>query len=267
MTSIRIIAAACMLAVVANPAIGATSEKLAKPVSIGGQGTNGPALSKLDSTRPTMRELHFEQIQKTIQKYLEGEWGTRVKSVQVTLLEPLDPIKIPVGVIELQIPSVAGGSTTMGRRSFSIQVMVNGNAWKTVDALADISAMIDVVVPARFLKSEETIEPDDLTTARIVTYDVKHPFITDPEVAIGKSTVRPLQPNTPLRPTFLKKPFMVKKGDHVMIEARRGNFSVQTSGVTKGSGQVGQTVMVANLDSGRELRAKIVAPGLVQVEF
>lgn len=42
-----------------------------------------------------------------------------------------------------------------------------------------------------------------------------------------------------------------------MIEARRGNFSVQTSGVTKGSGQVGQTVMVANLDSGRELRAKI----------
>jgi flagella basal body P-ring formation protein FlgA len=117
------------------------------------------------------------------------------------------------------------------------------------------------------LKSEETIEPDDLTTARIVTYDVKHPFITDPEAAIGKSTARPLQPNTPLRPTFLKKPFMVKKGDHVMIEARRGNFSVQTSGVTKGSGQVGQTVMVANLDSGRELRAKIIAPGLVQVEF
>jgi flagella basal body P-ring formation protein FlgA len=37
--------------------------------------------------------------------------------------------------------------------------------------------------------------------------------------------------------------------------------------VTKASGHVGQTVMVANLDSGRELRAKIVAPGIVQVEF
>lgn len=266
MTSIRIIAAACILAAGATPAIGATSEKPAKPVSVGGQGTNGPAFGKFDSTRPAMRELHFEQIQKTIRKYLEGEWGTRVKSVQVTLLEPLDPVKIPVGVIELQIPPASGG-TTMGRRGFPVQVLIDGNPWKTIDALADISAMIDVVVPARFLKSEETIEPDDLTTARIVTYDVKHPFITDPEAVIGKSAARPLQPNTPLRPTFLKKPFMVKKGDHVMIEARRGNFSVQTSGVTKGSGQVGQTVMVANLDSGRELRAKIIAPGLVQVEF
>ena len=267
MTSLRIIVAACIFAAWSNPGFGATAEKVATPVSIGGHATNEPALGKSDATRPKVRELHFEQIQKTIQKYLEGEWGTRVKSVQVTLLDPLDPIKIPSGVIELQIPSVPGGSTTMGRRSFAIQVMANGNPWKTVDAIADISAMVEVVVPSRFLKSEETIEPDDLTTARIVTYEVKHPFITDPEAAIGKSTTRPLQPNTPLRPTFLKKPFMVKKGDHVMIEARRGNFSVQTSGVTKGSGQVGQTVMVANLDSGRELRAKIIAPGLVQVEF
>lgn len=267
MTSTRIIAAAFLFALLSGQSFGASPEKMAKPVSVGGQGANGTTLGKLDATRPTIRELHFEQIQKTIQKYLEGEWGTRVKSVQVTLLEPLDAIKIPVGVIELQIPSTSGSNTTMGRRSFSIQIMINGDPWKTIDALADISAMIDVVVPARFLKSEETIEPDDLTTARIVTYDVKHPFITDPEMAIGKSTVRPLQPNTPLRPTFLKKPFMVKKGDHVMIEARRGNFSVQTSGVTKGSGQIGQTVMVANLDSGRELRAKIVAPGLVQVDF
>ena len=258
--------AAFVLALVSSPSSGANLEKLAKPVSVGGQDANRIVLSKLDAIRPAMRELHFEQIQKTIQKYLEGEWGTRVKSVQVTLLEPLDPIKIPTGVIELQIPPSAG-VTTMGRRGFSIQVVIDGKPWKTIEALADIAALIDVVVPSRFLKAEETIEPDDLTTARIVTYDVKHPFITDPEAVIGKSAVRPLQPNTPLRPTFLKKPFMVKKGDHVMIEARRGNFSIQTSGVTKGSGQVGQTVMVANLDSGRELRAKIVAPGLVQVDF
>ncbi len=267
MSSTRIIAATFSLVLLAGPSFGASPDKIVKPVSVGGQGAAGSALSKLDTVRPAVRELHFEQFQKTIQKYLEGEWGTRVKSVQVTLLEPLDPVKIPAGVIELQVPPVSGGTTTMGRRSFAVQITVNGSAWKTIDALADVSAMIDVVVPSRFLKSEETIEPDDLTTARIVTYDVTHPFITDPEAAIGKSTARPLQPNTPLRPTFLKKPFMVKKGDRVMIEARRGNFSVQTSGVTKGSGQIGQTIMVANLDSGRELRAKIVAPGLVQVDF
>lgn len=244
----------------------AGSDKMVKPVSVTGQASGARNLAKLDGPRPTMRELHFEQIQKTIQRFLEGEWGTRVKSVQVTLLEPLDPIKIPVGVVELQIPPLSGDGP-MGRRSFSVQIAVDGKPWKTIDALADVAAMIDVVVPARFMKADETIEPDDLTTSRIVTYDLKYPFLTDPEAAIGKSTARPLQPNTPLRATFLKKPFMVKKGDNVMIEARRGGLVIQTSGVTKGSGQIGQTVMVANSDSGRELRAKIVAPGLVQVDF
>jgi flagella basal body P-ring formation protein FlgA len=52
-----------------------------------------------------------------------------------------------------------------------------------------------------------------------------------------------------------------------MIEAKRGGLSIQAYGVTKSSGHVGQTVMVGNVDSGRELRAKIVGPGLVQVEF
>ena len=126
---------------------------------------------------------------------------------------------------------------------------------------------VDVIVPTRFLKSEELIDAEDLTTATVRINDLKHPFITDQEEAIGKSTARPLQAETPLRASFLKKPFMVKKGDRVMIEARRGGLSIQTSGITKSSGQVGQSIMVANLDSGRELRAKIVSPGLVQVDF
>ena len=103
--------------------------------------------------------------------------------------------------------------------------------------------------------------------ARIVTYDLKSQFVTDLNLVQGKSAARPLQPNTPLRQAFLKAPILIKKGDRVLIEAKRGGLSIQTTGVTKGSDQVGQTVMVANLDSGRELRAKIIAPGLVQVDF
>jgi flagellar basal body P-ring formation protein FlgA len=130
-----------------------------------------------------------------------------------------------------------------------------------------VAAMVDVVVPSRYVKSEEVLDADDLTTALVKVYDLKHPYLTDREDAIGKSAARPLQAETPLRATFLKKPLTIKKGDRVMIEAKRGGLSIQTSGVTKSSGQIGQSIMVANLDSGRELRAKIVAPGLVQVEF
>jgi flagella basal body P-ring formation protein FlgA len=60
---------------------------------------------------------------------------------------------------------------------------------------------------------------------------------------------------------------VVKKGDRVLIQAQRGGLSIRAYGITKSSGQVGQSIMVANLDSGRELRATVVAPSIVQVEF
>lgn len=248
-----------------SPATGG-SRADARPVSVISQSRDLRPLEKLNTDRPAARELHPTLIKKTIQKYLEGEWGLRVKAVQVTVLEPSDPIKIPPGIIELQV-SPSASDEGLGRRMFHIAVTTNGKPWKTIEALTDVAAMIDAVVPNRFLKSDELVEAEDLTLSRIPIHDLKHPFITDQEEAIGKSTARPLQADTPLRSSFLKKPFMVKKGDHVMIEARRGGLSIQTSGVTKSSGQIGQSIMVANLDSGRELRAKIVAPGLVQVDF
>lgn len=237
-----------------------------RPVSIISRSPDPGPNEKLGLGRPVAQEVHPELIKEAIQKYLEKEWGYRVKAVQVTVLAPSDPIRIPPGVVELRVfpsPSEEG----LGRRVFRVAVTTNGKPWKTIEAFTDVAAMIDVVVPNRYLKSEELVDAEDLAVARIRIYDLKHPFVTDQEEVIGKSTARPLQADTPLRPAFLKKPLMIKKGDRVMIEARKGGLSIQTSGVTKSSGQVGQTIMVANLDSGRELRAKIVAPGLVQVEF
>lgn len=211
------------------------------------------------------RELHPDLLKKTIEKYLEGEWGQRVTAVQVTVLEPSEPKRLPAGVIELRV--LPSGDEGLGRRLFRVAATADGKPWTVIETLVDVSATVDVVATARSLKTDELIEAADLTTARTRVYDLKHPYITDAAEVIGKSAARPLQPDTPLRSAFLKKPFMVKKGDRVMIEARRGGLSIQTSGVTKSSGHVGESIMVANADSGRELRAKIVAPGLVQVEF
>jgi flagella basal body P-ring formation protein FlgA len=63
------------------------------------------------------------------------------------------------------------------------------------------------------------------------------------------------------------QPYAVRKGDRVTIEARRGRLLIQTTGITKAVGQIGQVVTVTNQDSGRDIRAKVVGPGVVQVEF
>lgn len=216
--------------------------------------------------RVAVSEVNPDLIRKAIQKHLESEWGHKVKTVQVTVLEPADPVMIPGGTVELQVISNSL-EEGLGRRRFHVEAVANGKSRKMIQVVADIAAMIDAVVVTRFLKADELIDMSDLKTVGLRIQQVNHPFITDQGEVIGKSASRPLPPETPLRPAFVKPPLVIKKGDRVLIEARRGGLSIRANGVTKANGQVGQTVMVTNLDSGRELRAKVVAPSLVEVEF
>ena len=219
-----------------------------------------------EAAHPGSRELSPERITGVIQKYLEDEWNERVKSVSVSVLEPSEPVLIPAGAAELRVlPSASDEG--LGRRAFHLAVTLDRKPWKTIQAIADISATVDAVVPTRFLKHDELIEAGDLKTVKVRVLQLNHSFVTNRDEVVGKSAARPLQPDTPLRAGFVKPALVIKKGDRVLIEARRGGLSIQTYGITKSNGQVGQTIMVANVDSGRELRAKVVAPNLVQVEF
>lgn len=225
-----------------------------------------PRASDTVAGKAAVSEINPDQIKKVIQKHLESEWGRKVKTVHVTVVDPADPVMMSGGAVELHIvPNLT--EEGLGRRRFHVEAVANGKPRKTIQVVADIAAMIDAVVPARFLKTDELIEREDLKTVGMRVHQVNHPFITDQGEIIGKSASRPLPPDTPLRLAFVKLPLAIKKGDRVLIEARRGGLSIRAYGVTKSSGQVGQTVMVANLDSGRELRAKVVAPSLVEVEF
>jgi flagella basal body P-ring formation protein FlgA len=229
---------------------------------IGDPGTG----SRSAGSRSAQRVATPEAIGKTIQSYLEKEWARTVKEVQVTVLEPSDPVGVPSGNVEWRVVPVRP-EERLGRRHFQVAVTVNGKVWKTIDVAADVAAMIDAVALNRFIKPEEIIDEADLKNVRVRVSQLDHPFLVDSGHVIGKSAARPLPADTPLRAVFLKAPVVIKKGDRVLIEARRGGLSVHVYGVTKSSGYVGQTIMVANAESGRELRAKVVAPGLVQVEF
>lgn len=228
--------------------------------------TISPASKSPIVDRPSVSEINPDAIGKSIQKYLMDEWGRKVKTVHVTVLDPADPVMTSGGPVELRVipnPMEDG----LGRRMFHVEAVANGKSRKTIQVVTDVTAMIDAVVVSRFLKADELIDIGDLKTVGMRVHQVNHPFITDQGEVVGKSASRPLPPDTPLRPVFVKLPLVIKKGDRVLIEARRGGLSIRAYGVTKSSGQVGQTVMVANLDSGRELRARVVAPSLVEVEF
>jgi flagella basal body P-ring formation protein FlgA len=211
-------------------------------------------------------QLHPEHIQRSILQLLEQEMAGKVRAIHAVVVDPLDPMKIPSGSISLTV-SPNGFPEGLGRRAFHVQINMNGKPWQTINAIADVSASIDAVVPTRVLQIDSVIEAEDVVVHRIKLTDLDHQLITNVTDVIGKSAARPLQTNNPIRLGMVKRPYAVRKGDRVSIEARRGGLSIQTVGVTKASGELGQSITVANVESGKELRAKVVGPGAVRVEY
>jgi flagella basal body P-ring formation protein FlgA len=246
--------------------IEAAALQQAQPAPAGETGPAHRSVLKPIELRPTVHQLAPEHIQRSILRVLEQEMAGKVRAIHAVVIDPLDPIKIPSGGLELRV-SPNGLEEGLGRRAFHVQINMNGKPWQTIDAVADVSASIDAVVPTRVIQIDSVIDAEDVTVHRIKLTDLDHQLITNVKDVIGKSAARPLQTNNPIRLGMVKKPYVVRKGDRVSIEASHGGLSIQAVGVTKSSGELGQSVTVANVDSGKELRAKIVGPGAVRVEF
>lgn len=207
-----------------------------------------------------------EQLRKAVLRFLEQELTGKVREVRVSLVEPQDALTVPAGRLDVAVlPSALDEG--LGRRVFHVRLTVNGVLAETADVTVDVAGLLDVVVPTRLIKMDEVIDADDVALSRVKLMDLKQQFATDVNEVIGMSAARPLQPQSPLKPAFVKKPYAVRKGDRVTIEARARGLRVQAVGTTKSGGQLGQIVTVTNSDSGKEIRAKVIGPGAVQVEF
>jgi flagella basal body P-ring formation protein FlgA len=210
--------------------------------------------------------IYPDGIRKAIHDHLQREFAGKVQEIQVTLGDPQQPIAVPAGALGLTVSS-SDIEGSVGRRAFHVHVAVNGILHRTIDATTDVAAYLDILAPVRLIKTDEEIDADDIVTTRVALFDLKSPYATDLRDVIGKAAVRPLAPQIPIKLTSLRRPFIVRKGDRVMIEAKMGGLSVQTAGVTKGNGEMGQTITVSNTDSGKDVRAKVIGPGVVRVEF
>ena len=164
----------------------------------------------------------------------------KVQAIHAVVVDPLDPMKVPAGHIGLKV-SPNGVEEGLGRRAFHVQININGESWQTINAIADVSASIDAVVPTRVIQIDSLLEAEDVTIHRIKLTDLDHQLMTNVKDVIGKSAVRPLQTNNPIRLGMIKKPYAVRKGDRVSIEARHGGLSIQVVGLATSNGQLGQT--------------------------
>jgi flagella basal body P-ring formation protein FlgA len=216
--------------------------------------------------RADMQAVRAGDFERVVLEELTRRYGRPHHQLSLRVLFPSELVEVPKGNLHLEVGEWSGGGRT-GRRAFRVGVFVNKQFIKTVNVVGEVKGRVEVATPVRWLKPKDMVGVEDLAPMMVDVPSLTHDFVLDLEEAIGKQVLRPLPPRQPIRKMMLDHPPLVHKGDRVMIEVRSGDLLVQTVGLAKAAGKAGETILVQNQTSGRDVVGTVMAAGRVEVSF
>jgi flagella basal body P-ring formation protein FlgA len=126
---------------------------------------------------------------------------------------------------------------------------------------ARVTAM--VAIAAAPVSANEALTDAQVTIERRDISNIADP-ISSPEEAVGQMSRRMLRPGDILRSGQLSSPVLVKRGDAVVMIARREGIEVSTAGEALDAGARGAVVRVRNAGSGQVVRMRVSGQGTVE---
>jgi flagella basal body P-ring formation protein FlgA len=126
---------------------------------------------------------------------------------------------------------------------------------------ARVTAM--VAIASGPVAANEALTDAQVTIERRDISNIADP-ISNPADVTGQISRRMLRAGDILRSGQLSSPVLVKRGDAVMMVARRDGIEVSISGEALDAGGRGASVRVRNASSGQVVRMRVSGPGTVE---
>lgn len=222
----------------------------------------------LVATASVQAESIQQQIIGTSQAFLEQATADYLASNNIigrhsVTIGRLDPrLRLPVCAIPLQA-SLESPAQPVGR--VTVRVRCDSNAPWTIFVPGQVNLYRDVVVAVRSLSRNSIVQAADVQLAERDVSSLRQGYLLDLNNVIGQQVTRPVRPNQVIATHALKAAATISKDDEVVISARGNSMSVRMPGVALEEGAMGQQIRVRNSRSQRVIRARVTAPGQVEV--
>jgi flagella basal body P-ring formation protein FlgA len=132
-------------------------------------------------------------------------------------------------------------------------------------AVATVRVVATHVRATRALARNQQILPADVEEVEAELIDQPMRRLPSLDDAIGARLRRSVAAGEPITAAVIEVPAAVKSGDEVRVTVRVGAVEAESKGIASGSGYVGDIVRVLNPGSRRPLKARVTAPGRVEI--
>jgi flagella basal body P-ring formation protein FlgA len=159
-------------------------------------------------------------------------------------------------------------SYVAGRDVFTA-VLAAPNAANPVQSIS-VTGLIEKTIQIPVLESSismgDVISSSDIKWMNVASRHMVHDTILDADNLIGKTPVRMVEANVPIRARDVKAPQVISRGDEILLQFNQGGLTLTAKGKAMQNGAAGEVIRVINLSSNQSLRAEVTGHKIVTVQ-
>jgi len=175
-------------------------------------------------------------------------------------IEPRSPVTL--GRVSFAIVDMAPNTSTQSSTKTKSRSVIKRSVRNVV---ANVGYLCEAVVAVNPLPANHVITAEDVRVDINRISNLRDMTPADPGTIIGKKTARAIAANKVIKPSLLKKIFLVKRNDYVKVNSQAGSISITLRGKALADGGLGDTISIARDNcKNNVVRAIVTGPGTVR---
>ncbi|WP_233217735.1 flagellar basal body P-ring formation chaperone FlgA [Photobacterium sp. GB-1] len=205
-----------------------------------------------------------DEIKNEIQHYSDIHgWKKVVPNINVNIPKAIS--SLPHCPEPVRFTAQDNQSQPVGRLKRQVKCESPTVNWR-LNATVYVQLTLPVMVARTLIHRDEVITMDMLDSKKLQLKAPKN-IITDADQVIGLHAIRRIRQGQLITENVLKKPFLINKGDQVLIVAKKGKFEASTKGMALEHGKMYEQIKVENTATQKVIHARVVAQGKVETIF
>lgn len=172
--------------------------------------------------------------------------------------------RLPAGRIDYEL-IIPNGIRYGNRTQVWINIKINGKHYTQIRCVMQILVYEKMLTAARQIQPETPITSADLRLEEREIGVNNYKYFTKLEDVLGKVTARAVSEGKVLYKHNIGEPNVIEPGNPVTIKALVNGIEIETEGISKSKGRIGQSIRVQNLSSGRIIMAKVIDANTVSI--
>jgi len=205
-----------------------------------------------------------DELKSVVREHTLRQAGTAPEHVTLSFVDIPEQVVLTAPVTNMVVRQGVSG-LFHGLSLVHIEVFSDDQVIKRIPVTLRARILKPVLVASERIDRHAALTASMVHTEYIDATALRGAPVSGIEEVVGRPAARLIAPGQPLVTSMIEWPPVVRRGDRITLRASSGSVTVTAAALALSDARAGETVFFRNMDSGKEVSARVVEAGLAVV--